>query len=159
MPKVNRRIVAMLSIAFGFITLPSTGSAAAIFFQYGGEVIEKIADFPHTPDFSDGQNHIDAGIRYKEFSIFLIPIFQYDKTYCGSIEGDDSHYKIMTKKELDELGRTANVIIPDPVYLGFWREWGGKLLMLSIIIAAALYEVRKRKSESKSQNRHTGNIA
>ena len=54
-------------IFFVFLISVSVGvtEKAQAFFSWGGDTIEKIADFPDTEQFKLNDDFIDAGIRYK----------------------------------------------------------------------------------------------
>ena len=114
--------------------LPTTANAGIIFFSWGGEVIEKIADFPRTDEYKSGDKHVDAGIRYKEITIFFLPVYQYGFKYCGVYEGDDDHFLDLTKDQLFEIANGANIKVPDPVNLGFWKEWGGRVVLFLLLV-------------------------
>ena len=143
--KCSLFLVALLSIS------TSAFAGPPVFFSWGGETIEKIADFPRTSEFQNGKNHIDPGIRYKQIEIFFLPIYQYDFKYCGVIEGQKDSYLDLSKNDLDDLAKDAHINIPNTIDLGFWKEWGGRiiLVLISIIYFGYAHFSKKLESESK----------
>lgn len=112
-------------------------------YTYDGEKIIRIARFPQTQDFisKEGQ-HVDAGYRYKQFSICGIPLWNYDGKWCGYLDSD--HYVDLSKADLDEGAQQSGLKLPDKPSLPFWHSYGGKL-----VIAAILCFFGLRKSDDK----------
>jgi hypothetical protein len=116
----------------------SAYAAKPIFFSFGGETIAKIADFPDTPEFQNQEGHyVDAGMRYKQISIFFIPVWNYDQEWCGYIS--DKMYLDLSKEKLDELATAAHISLPSEFQVSFWDKIGGKLLLGALLIAYFLY--------------------
>ena len=88
----------------------------------------KVADFPDTSRFqtTDGR-FFDAGLIYKQISVYSIPIWNYDVRWAGYING--SRYVDYNRSQLERLARIAQVSLPDDAELPFWDSYGGKLLV------------------------------
>ena len=95
-----------------------------------------------------GDDFIDAGIRYKEFTIFFVPIYQYDFEWCGYVPGGEFYYDL-SRQELSQLADVAQVRLPDEISLGFWKAWGGKLVLVLILIIYVGYFYLTHKNEPK----------
>lgn len=107
--------------------------AKGILISYGGETIIKVGTFPQTAFFqrADG-THIDPGYRYKQFSIFFVPLWNYDGQWCGYI-GNTNRYIDLQKADIDLLATISEIHLPDSPTLPFWEVYGGKMLVLSIM--------------------------
>lgn len=131
---------------FGVALLAWAGSAYAakpIFFSFGGETSVKIADFPDTPEFQNTEGHyVDAGMKYKQVSIFFIPIWNYDEQWCGYIS--DKMYLDLSKERLDELASSAQITLPSDFQIPFWDKVGGKLLFITLLVAYFLYSATQK---------------
>ena len=136
-------------IFLGLILLTFTPRAHAgipIFWSYGGESYVKVAELPNIEDYktSNGK-YYDVGYRYKQFSLFFVPVWNYDKQWCGYI--DKEQFIELTEPEVMELARASGVKLPKNVSLPFWEEWGGKLLFLS---GLGVYFYISRSSKQKT---------
>jgi len=129
--KVVTQVFVLISLLFLFAT-PAV--AAPVFFQWGGEKIVKEMDLPDTPTFQipDG-TYLDVGYRYKQISVFFIPIWNYDEKWCGYI-GNDKQYLDLSRNELSILAEAASLKLPDEPSLPLWDSIGGKLLFLLILV-------------------------
>lgn len=133
--------------AFALLASALAARAVPVFYQWGGEKIEKVVDFPDQPQFSNAEGkHIDAGIRYKQVTIFFIPVWNYDVAWCGAIRGDLDHYIDLSRDELQEAASTASITLPKEPTIPFWDAYGGKLVLGAIVIALFVF---RRKSATK----------
>ena len=107
-------------ILFVFLISMSVGltGKAHAFFSWGGDALEKIADFPDTEQFKLNDDFIDAGIRYKEFEILFLPIYQYDFGWIGYVANSDIYYDLGSKDFLI-IANAAQVRLPDEIKQGF----------------------------------------
>jgi hypothetical protein len=123
-------------------------AAKPVFFSFGGETVVKVADFPDTPEFQNTESHyVDAGMRYKQVSVFFIPVWNYDEQWCGYIS--DTMYLDLSKERLNELATAAKITLPSEFKISFWDKVGGKLLFIALLVAYVLY-VKIRNPEVKS---------
>ena len=89
----------------------------------------KVADLPDSEGYKTAEGTFyDIGYRYKQFKLFWIPIWNYDKSWCGYIDNDT--FVDLTEAEVFELAQAAGVRLPKNVQPPFWDEWGGKLLFI-----------------------------
>lgn len=140
-------------IAFLLILLNSSNVEAKkpVFFSWGGEQINKIADFPDTEEYQvEGGLHFDAGCIYKQVSIFFIPVWNYDLRWCGYVEGSDG-YISYSKEELDVFATAAGVTLPEEPAISFWNRIGGKLVFLLIIGAFLAYVALSPDEEEEEE--------
>ena len=130
----NSRTVICLAVLTLFAAVSSARAAKIpVFFSWGGEQIIKVADFPDTDTFKlrDGK-YLDPGYRYKCFSLFFVPVWNYDGQWCGYV-GDSRHYLNLDKAKLDVFANVAGVKLPAAPSLPFWDAYGGKLLLLAVV--------------------------
>jgi len=123
---------------------------SAVDYSLGDETIALIARLPDTDDYAIDGKFVDIGIIYKSFAIASLPIINYDKRWC-LFYGDT--YYLANKQELDEIAGELNITLPDGLELPFWDAWGGKLILLSILIVSFLiggfiYFYKKHRDEN-----------
>jgi len=138
-------------IFFVFLISVSVGvtEKAQAFFSWGGDTIEKIADFPDTEQFKLNDDFIDAGIRYKEVVILFVPIHQYDFGWVGYISADSYSYYDLSRDDLLIFANAAQVQLPEKIRLSFWKAWGGKLVLVLILVIIIGYYKLTHKGGSK----------
>ncbi len=134
-------ITAVVASFFLLLFSVSPTYAAPVIFGFGGEKIVKVADLPDLPEFTDNGQHFDAGFRFKQLTIFFIPIWNYDEHWCGYIPSDPDHYLDLDYDDLAQLASAASVAIPDDPALPFWDQYGGKLLFLAIALLYGGYRL------------------
>ena len=138
---------------FTSVIFASHVQAQFVFWEYGGDTIEKVADFPDIPYFETDNGYMDIGIKYKEFTVFFIPLYQWDKSFVGVVPNNLDVYFEYTESELREFANVANITLPliTQVRLDFWKEWGGKFCILLILMLYSTYVYISRKSGSASE--------
>lgn len=148
---MGRRValVVLLSVMFASFNPPAY-AGIPIFWSYGDESFIKVAELPNTDDYktSNGKFY-DVGYRYKQFTLFFIPVWNYDKQWCGYIDKDQ--FVDLTEAEVMKLARSSGVKLPQTVSLPFWEEWGGKLLLLSGL-GVYFYVNRSSKQQASQQD-------
>ena len=75
--------------------------------------------------------YVDAGFCYQQFTLFFIPIWNYDQKWCGYI-GSQEQYLDIHKAGLVALansgGESSFNLLSKPPKLPFWDAIGGKLV-------------------------------
>lgn len=138
----------LISLSLIVISMSSL-KATPIFFSFGGEEIIKISDFPDNENFKNIEGkYYDAGIKYKQVTIFFIPLWNYDEEWCLVL--GDGYYIESNKRELDALATLAEITLPEEIELPFWDKFGGKILLLSLVFIYILYKRNSR--EEKPEN-------
>ncbi len=136
----------ILPILF-FLSITSLNATPAFIFSWGGEKVAKVADFPDNNNFKNIEGrYFDAGVRYKQVSILFIPLWNYEKKWCGYLT--DEYYIDLTKKDLDELASIAGVTLPDEAELSFWEKIGGKLVLLALLVLYIIYASNSSDEET-----------
>ena len=116
---------------------------------YGnGEEISMVLSLPNQEDFlitcDDGRDyHADLGVMYNQFSLFYIPVWNYgDYKYVlytdKKVGKYDFTYVDLGKDEVEYL-QTLYGGIPDEPELPFWDAYGGKLLILLLLVIGIAY--------------------
>lgn len=115
-------------------------SAKALVIWGSEEIIEKVEDLPDTFAFKVNDDFIDIGLKYSEFSVFFIPLFQDRIAFVGSVPWSDSVYYDLTDAEITNYTRLADITLKNKrdYDLGFFKEWGGKLIALAVLILGLL---------------------
>lgn len=135
-----RKIVFIILFA-SFYSIAQVKAGDIPIIYSNGETFEKVIDLPNTEDFefeySDRIYHGDLGIKYDQFSLFLIPLLNYgEKKYVLFNERKDDYvYAELTDEGIKYLQDSYGVsVVPSTPELSFWNTWGGKMLVLFIII-------------------------
>jgi hypothetical protein len=152
MTRTIRTVLFLLALAIA-VTVASTRHANARgVFQWGGETVVKIADFPDVPEYQmDDGTYVDAGFIYKSVSIVFCPVWNYDFRWAGSLGADDTYLPI-EEQELRDLAATAGVTLPatpDAVELPFWNRIGGKLVVGGAIFVLVLIQLARGRGRSQ----------
>lgn len=129
------RLVAVSILAVLLATPASAAKLPIPVFWGTPEKIAKVADFPDTADYQaqDG-SYVDAGVKYKTFEIFAVPLWDYDHTWAGYVGRDDT-YMTISHDDLSQLAAKAGVTLPATPSAPFWDAWGGKLVAGGLILA------------------------
>lgn len=132
-----------LVVSSAALLSPSRVDARPVLFSLGGETTHKVADFPDTEEFqtADGWYFVDAGIVYKQITVFFLPLWNYDVRWAGHIP-NSSRYVDLTRSELEELATRANIALPQDPELPLWDRIGGKLVLVLLLVALGLYRSR-----------------
>lgn len=135
-----------IAIAGTAFVAPTRVDAQPVFFSIGGEKTHKIADFPDTEEFQTPEGRlfrhfVDAGVIYKQITIFFLPLWNYDIRWVGYIP-NSSQYVPLTRSELEELATRANVSLPLNPELPLWDRFGGKLIVALLLVILWLYRSR-----------------
>lgn len=155
----NIGLLLCITIATLLTTARSAHAGIPVFFSWGGEKVVKVGDFPDTEDFktSDGK-YLDPGYRYKQISIFFVPIWNYGRRWCGYV-GDSRTYLDLSKDDLEVFANAAGLKLPATPSLPFWESYGGKLLF---VVVFAFFVIANNSSadapeplEDKSQSPNT----
>lgn len=147
MSKISRLILIMLAL----LSFSSTASANIIIYNFKGIKIIKIADFPKTSKFKiKTGDYLDAGYFYRQFTIFFIPVWNYDGKWVGYI-GSDSSYLPLKKSDLDNLAKSVGITLPENPSLPFWDAMSGKLI-LSFFVLFGVWSIwfKKEKKDNKA---------
>ncbi len=107
-----------------------------------GEHIAKVANLPmddqYTIEYNGIRYHVDLGIKHDQLSIFWVPLFNYgSEKYVMFTDEKIGEYdgicQELSRAEIEYLQDTIGGIPSEP-QLPFWDAWGGKLLVLLIIV-------------------------
>lgn len=124
-------------------------NAAPVFFSWGGEKIVSVVDFPDTDFYkSQGGSFIDAGIRFKQITVFFIPVWNYDVVWCGYI-GKNDQYIDLTYDYLKEVAGKSHLTLPNEPEsaISFWDKYGGKVVVILLFIVYAMFTSSSAKKE------------
>lgn len=139
-PKVSYLRIAICSILF-FICANTTYAKGFLFFSWGTEtyvVHELPADYIIQTEY--GNRHANLGVVYQEFSLFGIPIWNWDVN--GYILLPDDYntmekgcivYYNLNAKEFQKIESIVGNLQGTP-QLSFWRSYGGKLIFLPFLL-------------------------
>lgn len=121
---------------------PSRAEAAPFIVGWGGEKIVTVAEFPDTGAFKSRGTHFDLGYRFKQITLFFIPVWNYGGTWCGSIPGDSGHFFDFDRERLETMAQAAAISLPAEPAIGAWDRYGGKALIAAIILGYGAFRWR-----------------
>lgn len=146
---MNAKKLALIFLTLLSLSFAPSAAAAPVFFTWGGEKIVKEIDLPDTSDYQDKEGkHFDIGYRYKQITIFFIPVWNYDKQWCGAIKGDSDHYLIWSQDDAVAVADSAGLKLPDSPSLPFWDAYGGKILIVVLGIGYMLFGEKEKKEDA-----------
>ena len=128
-----------------------------------GETFEKVIDLPNSDEYefeySERIYHGDLGIRYKQFCLFWIPLFNYgEKQYVlFNKRKDDYVYVDLTYSDIEYLQeKYGSSLVPTNPEISFWNKWGGKILGVLIIIIGWFIFSLSSVEQGKRKGKRTG---
>lgn len=126
-----------------------TSQAKGIIFYGNGPEVTKVKDLPMTEEFAlvaeNGQvYHANLGVMHDEFSLFWVPIWNYgDMKYVlytdTKIGNVDYTYVDLSPSDVAYLQSQFGGIPTEPE-LPFWNAFGGKLIILGLIIVGWFFK-------------------
>ncbi|MGM9802664.1 MAG: hypothetical protein ACI308_00650 [Muribaculaceae bacterium] len=137
-------------VLFAFFAVMSTANVSAkvsipILYSTGETVVE-CYPMPQNSVYqlsdSKGITHYSSlGIRFEQFSVFYIPLFNYGETqyvlYCDDTGEYDYTFSSLSNDDIEYIREDTGFDIPNEPELPFWHVWGGKLLALGIVLLLA----------------------
>ena len=136
----NRILLIMTAV---LLMTASEAKAGIPIIYSNGEEIEKVLELPQKDEFeiqaSNGNwYHADVGILHKQFSVFWIPLINYGEEkyvlYSNTKVGEyDFTYAELDQDEIEYLQKEFSGL-PSTPELPFWDAWGGKLLLLLLVL-------------------------
>ncbi|MFI5011293.1 MAG: hypothetical protein ACHQAY_03000 [Hyphomicrobiales bacterium] len=155
--RLGRCAAVFASIIFISLAMPRSAQAAPVFFGWGGETVIKVMDFPDTRTFKDGGQHFDLGYRFKQITLFFIPVWNYDGQWCGYIPGDSSKYFDFDRAKLENLAETSvpSITLPAEPTIDWWDSYGGKIVVGLGLAAYVVYlaaGTKKAKTPAPTQS-------
>ena len=125
--------------------------AIPVLFSFGDEKIIKVYELPEIDLFfnTETKTYMDVGWRYKQVTIFFMPVWNYDGAYCGYAGLEDTYVDV-NLEQFNEVAAMANIPkieVPDEPELPFWDVVGGKLAVggLLLLLIGLQVLLRKRK--------------
>jgi hypothetical protein len=142
---MKKAIFALALFGALFFTAGSVSAKGIIFYSNG----EKVEVFKTLPDDAviDGA-HVNLGVRYSQFSIFWIPVWNYGETKYVLINDKKDTYWDLDAETVETLKTDFNVDIPEKPAIGFWNRIGGKIVWgIAILIAIAGWRTTRKEDE------------
>lgn len=138
-------LVALIAI-LSFVSTEKANAGIPVTFG-SHEKITKIYDLPDTDDYkSDDGQYIDLGYKYTVYEITFLPIFQQGEGKIVGFKGD--MYYDLSKEELANIAKENKIEDIDALAkLSFWDAWGGKLVVLLVVILIIFAITRDQKKD------------
>ncbi|MDR1149276.1 MAG: hypothetical protein LBK66_11660 [Spirochaetaceae bacterium] len=111
-----------------------------------GNAISLIAKLPDTSQYAIDGEFVDIGIVYKQVDIEGFKLWNYDKEWCLF---NGTSYWVTDKAKLDEIAKSVGISLQSNMDLPFWDEWGGRLLLIGIIMVVVLGVIIWNKIQPK----------
>lgn len=113
--------------------------------------IEKVATLPDSTYYqSESGKHFDLGCMYTVYEICRIPVYIKEEGVLVGFEGDtyydlDDEYKEAIKQDIQKEDLESLNKIP------FWDRWGGKLILICVILVILAYTYFKNKGNDDEE--------
>ena len=128
-------------IVFSMVVL-SCNARGFFFFSTGTEVyqVKELPDNYKIQTADNGEIHVNLGVIYKEFSIFGLPVWNWevDKyVYLpDNYESLDSDNIVYYKVEYGDFLKIKQIVghLPEKPELSFWRSYGGKIIFVPLLL-------------------------
>lgn len=135
--------VVFLAVLLGSVSPQAEARSMPVFFSWGGETIARVMDFPNTAYYRTGDgDYVDAGVIYKQITLFFLPLWNYDVRWAGYIGSEDSYIEL-SQSELEEMAQHSGWVLPSQPYISGWHAYGGKLVLLAVC-ALVVFVARSR---------------
>jgi hypothetical protein len=135
---------------FGALFLTaSPASAKGIIIYSNGEKIELFKKLPSEAVIDD--THVNLGVKYDQFAIFWIPMWNYGETKYVLINDEKDTYWDLDTETAELLKTEFNVDIPQKPTIGFWNRIGGKIIWGIVILAAIAGWWFSRKDDDEAE--------
>ena len=139
---MSRKFIFFIVVFLGFFSLNSSA-------QYGAHVI-KVVDLPNTPEYCDSTpygspKYLDLGIAHEQIRL-IIPLWNYGEPRYVLYREDpggviDYYTQDLDKEKIAYFHEMYG--IPLTPEIPFWDKWGGKLVLILLIVLYFVWENRK----------------
>ena len=153
----------MTVCSFFFLFCATTAQSRGFFFFSWGTEIYIVKELPEdykikTAEY--GEIHTNLGVAYNEFSLFWIPLWNWDvEKYIllpDNYETLDKGKYVFYNIDAEEFRYVQQMVgdLPETPKLSFWRSYGGKLIFLPFVLLflIALFTPSTNKEETKESN-------
>ncbi|MDR1056583.1 MAG: hypothetical protein LBL90_12360 [Prevotellaceae bacterium] len=134
---------------FALLCFSNKAEAIPVFYSFGGEKLNTMYDLPNDSTTMSADGYVNIGCKFKQFSIFWIPIWNWDEQYCFVVEGKNNTYYSATTQQIKELANEYNVKLAG-ASPSFWNKIGGKIIvciLLALIIWGYIPGKKKKDDE------------
>ncbi|WP_159566801.1 hypothetical protein [Budvicia diplopodorum] len=140
-----------------FVGLLFSVNAQAKFAISFGEVesVKVVAELPDTEDFtvkktsqSSVKQYLDVGILYSSFEVLYIPVWTTKDPILvlANKDNKDSYYSV-NSIEMDKILTDNKLDKSELLNPGFFVKFGGKLILIGLILLFILYSCRSKKED------------
>jgi hypothetical protein len=127
-----KRLLFFWMISAVFACSATTASAYDVIFYGKGYKFE--ATKPLSPRFVENNRHLNFGIAYRQFSVFWIPVWNYEEGQYVLITDDEKTAYELSEADLKYLKEIYDVDADSPPAISFWNKAGGKLVWGSLLL-------------------------
>ena len=144
-----RKIIFTITLFGALFYTANTAYAGGVIIYSNGQKIEVANKLPEEAVI--GNEHVNLGVMYDQFSIFWIPIWNYGETKYVLINDKEDKYYDLTSEEIELLKESFDIKISEKPSISFWNKIGGKLIWIVLISAGAIFYLRKRKGNEDAE--------
>jgi hypothetical protein len=129
-----KKVILTCAILGALVFTTSPVSAKGIIFYSNGEKIELYKELPAEANIKGA--HVNLGVKYEQFSIFWVPMWNYGETKYVLVNDKEDTYWELDTETIEMLKTEFNVDVPQNPTIGFWNKIGGKIIWGLVILAA-----------------------
>jgi hypothetical protein len=140
-----KKVILTCAILGALVFTARPVSAKGIIFYSNGEKIELFKELPSEAVING--THVNLGVKYEQFSIFWVPMWNYGETKYVLINDKEDSYWELDTETVEKLRTDFNVDVPQNPTIGFWNRIGGKIIWGIVIFAAIAGWLSSRKDD------------
>ena len=142
-----------------FLLSPISSKAKGFIFFFGNsQKVSEVYNLPHEEYFqTDNGEHVNLGVSYKVFEIFGIPLLlTEDPSFVYTVEGKDDLYYNINDDAIKSIAEEYDIEdIESLKEVPFWDAWGGKILILAVILIFVIASMASGNSADNANNEKT----
>lgn len=159
---MKKRVLMAVLICLMSTNVSFAGNEVAKMFVFFGnsQKLSEVYELPNEEYFqTDNGEHLNLGISYKVFSIFWIPLLvTEDPSFIYTVEGNDDFYYEINSDAVKSIAEEYHIAdIESLKEVPFWDAWGGKILILVVILFFVFASMGSHDTEEGTADGNTSN--
>lgn len=141
-----KRFLLLFLAVFALASSENVLTAKTVIHYSNGPHCEIFKELPDS--MMIGNEHVDFGIMYKQFSISSMPLWNYGDVEYVFLSGDKKSYWTTDDEDLNYLRNELNIEIPEKASPSLWNKIGMKpLVVLMLMYLCWKYFIKKEDED------------